>query len=169
LARDLADVTWSMFRLRRIVAADLDDKVWNYVNDEASKRAEQEASLLQSTEKEKEEMDRLLDSDSELTWEERVAKYPRANDKFQELWSKAKADLNVDLIQARAITHNLTTIERIESLIAIAQRRIDEVIRELDRHRVIRPQLNKFGAIAEGAKNAAPKMLTAKVVDKKVA
>jgi hypothetical protein len=42
-----------MFRLRRILAALLDDKVWNEVNDEASKRAEQEArNLLEGTEKE---------------------------------------------------------------------------------------------------------------------
>jgi hypothetical protein len=136
-ARDLADVTWSMFRLRRILAALLDNKVWDEVNDEASSRAEQEAKFLEGTEK---------DQNSGLDWEERVAQYPRANDKFQALWSKAKSGLNFDLIQARVITYNLDEIERIESLIAIAQRRIDEVIRELDRHRVVRGQLNKFKA-----------------------
>jgi hypothetical protein len=67
-ARDLADVTWSMFRLRRILAALLDDEVWDDINDNASERAKQEAKFLEGTEKEKEEMDKLLDSNSELTW-----------------------------------------------------------------------------------------------------
>jgi hypothetical protein len=167
-ARDLADVTWSMFRLRRSLTAMLNDEVWDKVNDDASSRAEKEASkLLEGTEKE--EMDRLLDTDSELDWDERVAKYPRANDKFQALWSKAKSDLNFDLIQARVITQNLEKIERIEALIASAQRRIDEVIRELDRHRVIRVQLNKLNNGTDGMKAPLPKMITGKVGDKKVA
>jgi hypothetical protein len=72
-------------------------------------------------------------------------------------------------MQARVITTNLSTIERIEALIASAQRRIDEVIRELDRHRLIRVQLNKFSAANEATKAAAPKMITGKVMDKKVA
>jgi hypothetical protein len=165
-ARDLADVTWSMFRLRRILAALLDDQVRDKVNDEASSRAEKEAKFLEGTEKE--EMDKLL-GDSELDWEERVARYPRANDKFQALWSKAKTGLNFDLMQARAFIWNLDTIERIESLIASAQRRIDEVIRELDRHRLMRGQLNRFSSSVDGTKAAPPKMITGKVVNKKVA
>jgi hypothetical protein len=167
-ARDLTDVVWSMFRWRRILAALLDDDVWDKVNNKASERAEQEAKLLELPEKEKEEMDKLLDT-SDLTWEESMAKYPRANDKFQVLWSKAKADLNVDLIQARVITNNLDKIERIECLIAIAQRRIDEVIREFDRHRLIRAQLNKCSVIDEPASVLQPKMITGKVINKKVA
>jgi hypothetical protein len=114
-------------------------------------------------------MDRLLDTNSELDWEERIVQYPRANDKFQALWSKAKSDLNFDLIQARVITNNLHKIERIESLIAIAQRRIDDVIRELDHHRIVRGQLGKFGVAVDGTKPAPPKMITGKAVDKKVA
>jgi hypothetical protein len=54
-------------------------------------------------------------------------------------------------------------------LIAIAQRRIDEVIRELDRHRVVRGQLNKFSVAVDGTKAAPPKMITGKAIDKKVA
>jgi hypothetical protein len=115
--------------------------VWDEVNEQASSRAAKEANKL-SEGTEKEEMDGLLNS--ELNWEESVARYPRANDKFQVLWSKAKSDLNLDLIQAKVITYNLDMIERIEALIASAQRRIDEVVRELDRHRVIGVQIKKF-------------------------
>jgi hypothetical protein len=142
----------------------LDDEVGDKVNDEASSRAEKEAKFLHGTEKE--EMERLLE-DSELDWEERVARYPRANGKFQALWSEAKSDLNFDLIQARVFIRNLDTIERIESLIASAQRRIDEGIRELDRHRVIRGQFNKFAV--DGTKAAPPKMITGRVTNKKIA
>ena len=88
---------------------------------------------------------------------------------MEALWDKAESELNVDLIQARVITDNLDTIERIESLIAIAQRRIDEVIRELDRHRVIRAQLNKFSVAIDAANVVQPKLITGKVINKKVA
>jgi hypothetical protein len=144
----------------------LDDQVWDNINDEASSRAEKEAKFLEGTEKE--QMDKLLDA-SVLEWEERVALYPRANDKFQALWSKAKSGLNIDLMQARVFINNLDTIERIESLIASAQRRIDEVIRELDRHRIVRGRFNKFGVAVDGAQAAPPKMITAKIINKDVA
>ena len=166
-ARDFADVAWSMFRWRRILAALLDDQVSDQVNDEAAKRARQEAKSLKGTEKE--EIDKFLDPESKLSSEDFVAKYPRANDKLDALWDKAESELNVDLIQARVITDNLDTIERIESLIAIAQRRIDEVIRELDRHRVIRAQLNKLSVAIDAANVVQPKLITGKVINKKVA
>lgn len=168
-ARDLADVTWSMFRLRRILAATLNDEVWDKVNDEASERARENAKFLEGTEKEKEEMDRLIDPDSEYSWEVLIEQNPRAFKKFEVLWDKAKSDLNVDLIQARVITYNLDTIERIESLITIAQRRIDEVVRELDRHRVTRTQLKKFSPAIEATNVTQTKIITGKVIDKKVA
>ena len=76
----------------------------------------------------------------------------------------------MDLIQARVLRDNLNTIERFENLITIAQRRIDEIIRELARHRVVQKQLNsfhdreeiKFGAVE-------PKMIEGKAINKKVA
>ena len=166
-ARDFADVTWSMFRWRRILAALLDDQVSDQVNDEATRRARQEVKSLKGTEKE--EIDKFLDPESKLSSEEAAAKYPRANDKLEALWDKAESELNIDLIQARVITDNLDTIERIKFLIAIAQRRIDEVIRELDRHRVIRAQLNKFSVAIDAANVVEPKLVTGKVINKKVA
>jgi hypothetical protein len=62
-ARDLADVTWSMFRLRRILAALLDDQVRNEVDNRTSARAIQKAKFLEGWEKE--EMNRLLDKNSD--------------------------------------------------------------------------------------------------------
>ena len=61
-ARDLADVSWSLFRLRRIQAAFLSTKVSDdaseAANKEAASLAEAEMELMEGTEKE--EMDRLL-------------------------------------------------------------------------------------------------------------
>ena len=71
-ARDLADVTWSMFRMRRILAALLDDKVSDKVNDEASSRAEKDAKELLLEGTEKEEMDKLLDANSNWFWRNKV-------------------------------------------------------------------------------------------------
>ena len=69
--RDAADVIWSFLRLRRILAAYLSAQVWHDVNDKASSLAEAEAELLEGTEKE--EMDKLLDPNSELRWETLMA------------------------------------------------------------------------------------------------
>ena len=164
--RDLVDVTWGMLRWRRVLAALLRGEVWEETNNEATSLVEDQAQVMEGSEKE--EMDRLLDP--LLTWEERVAKYPDENKKFQELCSAAKSTLNMDLIQARVLRDNLNTIERFENLITIAQRRIAEVIHELDRHRFVQKQLNsshdregiKFGAVE-------PKMIEGKAINKKVA
>ena len=76
----------------------------------------------------------------------------------------------MDLIQAKVMRKNLDLIERIENLIAIAQRRIDEVIRELDRHRILQKQLNSFQD-REAAKfeTIQPKMIEGKTTNKQVA
>jgi hypothetical protein len=149
-------------------SASAHEEVWETVNDSATSLARAETELMKGPEKE--EMERLLDSNSEFSWETRVAKYPGANKKFQELWSAAKSTLNIDLIQGRVLRRNLDTIEQISDLIMIAQRRLDEVIRELDRRRVIRKQLNSFqdlGAVKFEA--VEPKMIEGKALNKKVA
>jgi hypothetical protein len=164
--RDLVDVTWSMFRWRRILAALMSEEVWERSNGLASSLAEAQTKLMEGSEKE--EMDKLLDS--ELSWEARVEQNPRANEKFQQLWSAAKSTLNMDTIQASVMRENLDMIEQIENLILISQRRIDEVIRELDRHRIMQKQLNsfqdretpKFGAVE-------PKLIEGQTTNKQVA
>ncbi len=112
--RDLADVTWAMFRWRRILAALISEQVCEN----------------------------------------------------QKLWPSN----NIDLIQGRVLRDRLDMIERIDNLIAMAQRRIDEVIRELDRHRFMRLQLNSFQD-RQGSKleTVEPKMIEGKALNKKVA
>ena len=68
------------------------------------------------------------------------------------------------------LRNGLDMIEKIDNLIAIAQRRIDEVIRELDRHRFMQKQLNSFQD-RQGSKleTVEPKMIEGKALNKKVA
>ena len=160
-ARDLADVSWSLFRLRRIQAAFLSAKVSDdaseAANEEATSLAEAEMELMEGTEKE--EMDRLLHDDL-LSWEELVAQNPRANEKFQELWASAMSNLDMDAIQAEVMVREFDTIEQIENLIATTERRFDAIIHEMDRHRLMRVHF------VEAEK---PKMIEQKITNKKVA
>jgi hypothetical protein len=168
-ARDLTDAAWTLFRLRRIQAAYLSAEVFDDANDKASSLAEAETELMVGTEKE--ELKRLLDSNSELSWETRVAQNPRANEKFQELWSSAMATLDMDEIQAKIIVPRLDTIERIEHLIMLAEQRFDAVIREMNRHRVMQKHLDSNVKNFEEAefKTVKPKPIIRKITNKKVA
>ena len=82
----------------------------------------------------------------------------------------SRSTLDMNAIQAKVMRYNMHIIERIENLIMIAQRRIDEVIRELDRHRIRRKQLNSFQD-REGSKFEVvePKLIEGKATNKKVA
>ena len=167
--RDLVDAAWTIIRLRRIQAAFLSDKVWNNVNEKASSLAGADPKLMEGTEKEKEEWKKLLSSDSELSWEELVEQNPRAYKKFQKFWAAAESTLDKDLIQAEIIIRELDTIERIEHFIAIAQRRYDAVIRELDRHRFIQNQRDSIQNAVEAEFKTIKPTTVPKITNKKVA
>ena len=168
LAHDISDAAWSKIRWRRVLAAFVNDQVQKWVDDEAFCLASAQAKLLGGPEKEN--MDGLLEAGLELSAEERAAKYPHAHKKFKELFSAAKSTLNLDLIQAEVSVKNLDTIERLNDLIAIAQRRIDEVVRELDRRRYMRAQLNSFQDRQElKLATGGPKLIEGKALNKKVA
>ena len=159
--RDLTDVTWTLLRLRRIQAAFLSievaDEASEAANTEATSLAEAEMELMEGTEKE--EMDRLLHHDS-LSWDKLVALYPRANEKFQEFWASAMSNLDMDAIQAKVMVRRFDTIEQIENLIAIAERRFDAINHEMDRHRLMRVHF------VEAEK---PKIIEQQIANKKVA
>jgi hypothetical protein len=166
--RDLTDVAWSIFRLRRIQAAYLSAKVWDDANDKASSLAEAEPELMEGPEKE--EMIRLLSSDSGLSWETLVAQNPRANEKFQKFWASAKATLDMDAIQADVMIGEIDTIEQIEHLVTLAEQRFDAVIRELDRHRVAQKLRGSVQDIEEAEfKTVNAKPIIRKITNKKVA
>ena len=166
--RDLVDATWAMSRLRRLLATFWTAEVSDDADCQAASRAIAEAKLMEGAEKE--EMNRLLDTKSGVSWESLVEQNPRANEKFQALYSRARSTLDMNAIQAKVMRYNMHIIERIENLIMIAQRRIDEVIRELDRHRIRRKQLNSFQD-REGSKFevVGPKLIEGKATNKKVA
>jgi hypothetical protein len=142
LIRDAADVAWNIFRLRRILAAYLSAQVWEVVNNKASSLAHAEAKLLPLEGTEKEEMDKLRDSNSDLSWDALTKLYPHAYEKYQELWDSAKATLDMSEIQANVMVSNLDTIERFEHLIATEEQRFDSNMRELDRHQSMRKHLD---------------------------
>ena len=164
--RDLVDVGWSMFRLRRLQATFWSKKVSDFADGRAASRAAREASLVEGAIKE--EMDRLLDTDFKLSWETLVEQNPRANKKYQELYLSARSSLDKNSIQATVMIQNFDKIEQIDNSIVIAQRRFDEVIRELDRHRFMQKQLNSFQD-RQGSKleTVEPKMIEGKALNKK--
>jgi hypothetical protein len=133
---DLADAAWNLFRWRRIKAAYLSAKMSEKADKEAARLASAEIQSLEGPDQE--EIDRFLRS--ELDWGERVAKYPRANQKFQALAAAAKSTLDMAYIEANEISWCFQFIEKIEGLIATAQDRIDQIMRELHRHRFMQSQ-----------------------------
>ena len=69
---------------------------------------------------------------------------------------------NMDFIQADVVRGQLYFIQPIESLIAAAQRRIDEIDRELHRHRFMQIQLRGMPSAEEvKGKNGGRKMIEA--------
>ena len=152
--RDLADVTWEMFRWRRILAALVSDEVSKDVDYRLIFLVDKQIDLMEGPEREE------MDSEQNR-W---------ANKKYQELWSAVKSTLDVNLIQGEVLNKNLKMIERINDLILIAQRRIDEVMRELDRHRFMQAQLNSFQDRQESKlANGGPKLIEGKALNKKIA
>jgi hypothetical protein len=153
-ARDLADVGWQLFRWRRIQAAYLADQVADAADEQASRLA------IAKTESLKEDMDRFLTS--ELRRDERAASHPRANEKFQELTAAAKSALDMDLVHAGVIRTHLYSIQQIESLIGTAQQRIDEIMRELDRHRMMQKHFSNSPHSQTHLDDTPPKMIAGK-------
>ena len=162
--RDLVDATWAMSRLRRLLATFWTAEVSDDADQQAASRALAEAKLMEGAEKE--EMNRLLDTKSGASWQSLVEQNPRANEKFQALYSRARSTLDMNAIQAKVMRYNMHSIKRIKNLIMITERRIDEVIRELDRHRLMRKQLNSFQD-REGSKFevVGPKMIEGKTTN----
>jgi hypothetical protein len=133
---DLADATWDLFRWRRIKAAHLAAKVLEAVNDKALQVAVTKLMALEGPEKD--EIDAF--HKCKLSRAERLAAYPRVHEKLEKLLAESRATLNVDHIEAEVIHLNLKFIEQIEGLIATAQDRIDQIMRELNRHRFMQNQ-----------------------------
>jgi len=169
--RDVVDVTWTLLRLRRIQAAYLTTEVSDAADKEASSLATDEAKLMEGMDEEtKNEMNEFLNNDSGLSWEEMAAQNPRANEIFQELYESAKSMLDMNAMQAKVMIYNLDTIERIEHLIMIEERRFDAVIREIDRHRFTQKQLNSVQDVLDAEfKIVTPKINGRKTSTKKAA
>jgi hypothetical protein len=115
---DLADAAWNLSRWRRIKAAYLVAKVSEQADQEAVKLAEAESGIELS------QVELDLDRNSQL----------------QKLVALLRSRLDMDSIEVDVIAWNLRFIEPIESLIATAQDRFDQIMRELHRHRFVQNQ-----------------------------
>jgi len=105
---------------------------------EVAKEAEEEA---------KEEAKKSKGSDAKADdWTVGIATYPRVGE-----------------LHAEIMVRELDTIERIERLIAIKEQRFDAIIREIDRHRLVRAHFTVLRAEAAKLKNFTPKMDARKI------
>jgi len=137
-ARDIVDVGWNVHRLRRILSAYVTAEVRAMASHDTSLLVEADPELERGTDEQRQEMARLLNPNSKFSWEARKARHPSATERYMKLWEAARSTLDLNEIQATVMVHKLDTIERLEGLIMIAERRFDSVIREFDRHRIMR-------------------------------
>ena len=112
--RDIVDLVWEAFRLRRLKA--------NLMTATAYKGLEQ---ILQPL------VTRFLEGeDLAKAW---AARKQSAIERVDKLL--ASAGLTVDTVMAKTLSNNLNDIERIDRMIAAAEARRSAILREVDRHR----------------------------------
>ena len=112
--RDIVDLVWEAFRLRRLKA--------NLMTATAYKGLEQILKPLVA---------RFLEEvDLAKAW---AARKQSAIERVDKLL--ASAGLTVDAVMAQTLSNNLNDIERIDRMIAAAEARRSAILREVDRHR----------------------------------
>ena len=162
--RDLTDVAWNLFRYRRIKAAYLDAKIFQAANQEASRLAK--AVMHTMKDSDEDQIHQFLACDPR--WNPAAA-YPRAHQIYQELLAEAKSELNMDRIQGDVtLSYLLDVFERIEALILAEGHRLNEIMRELDRHRFMQSQIVSLPSPEQAKrKKSKSKMIAAKpTIDK---
>jgi hypothetical protein len=162
--RDLVDVAFNLFHLRRIKAAYQADKVSEAANKEASRLAEAAMRAMQDSDEDK--IQQFLACDPR--WN-RASAYPRAYQIYQQLLAKARSALNMNLIQANVTFSWLFDyFERIAALILADEQRFDEIMRELHRHRFMQSQVVSLPSPEQAKrKKSEPKMIAAKATTDK--
>ena len=166
---DLVGEAWKIIRSRQLLAAFLADKVRYHVNDKASEMVNDDPKLMEGTETEKEEMEKLTNDDLGTSWGKLTEMYPRAYARFLKFWNAAEATLDKDLIQATVVAEEMDTIERFERQIAVAQHRFDAIMRESDRHRFAQHQLDSMQKMTEGELKTVHSVTAPKIAAKKAA
>jgi hypothetical protein len=112
--RDYVDLTWEIFRLRRLKAALLTATAYEGLQ-----------RVLQP----------LLDDDDEIAQLVRDWARQESNAVEQVNNLLASADLTMDAVIAQALSQNIEGIERIDRMIAMAETRRNSVLREIEWHR----------------------------------
>jgi hypothetical protein len=159
LARDAVDATWNIKRWRQTGSEFLSAEIRAEITRQASALVKADPELNSATDEQNQEMEKLLDANSMLTWLDRKARYPRAAAKYDELLEAARLTLDRAEIQAYVLVRHIDTIERLEALIAIEERRFDAIIREFDRRRMMRELRHDLHNAAKAQiKMIAPKL-----------
>jgi hypothetical protein len=138
LVRDGVNHAWNINRLRQVISAFVTAKVRAAADRKVSSLVEDDPELISGTEEQKHEMAKLLNPDSDSTWEAWQAQYPRAAAKYNKLWEAAWSTLDLTEIRANIMVCEIDTIEHFGTLIMIEERRFDSIIREIDRRRMMR-------------------------------
>jgi len=112
--RDCVDLTWEVFRLRRLKAALL-----------AATAYEGLERVLQPLVDDDDDIDQLV-----RDW---ARQEPDAVERVDSLL--ASANLTMDAVMAQALSQNIDHIERIDRMIAMAEVRRNSILREIDYHR----------------------------------
>ena len=158
-ARDIVDVSWNIYRLRRISSAFLVARVRDQADHKATALVEGDPELMNGSKDQRQEMERLLEASADSSFEARKAQYPRAAERYMNLKAAARSTLDLNEIQAKAMIDRIDSIERIEAFIMIAERRFDTVIRELDRHRMIQNLHHDIQNTKAKIKTVEPRMI----------
>ena len=137
-AREAVDAAWDIKRLRHARSVILSAKMTAAITRKASSIVDAGPELNSGTEEQRQEMTKFLNPNSTFAWKTRKARYPRAAAKYDGLLEAARLTLDLAEIQAEIVLAHVETIERLEALIMIAERRFDSIIREFDRRRMMR-------------------------------
>jgi hypothetical protein len=110
--RDIVDFVWNAFRLRRLQANLITASAYNGLQ-----------TVLAP----------LIDQGLRQLVEDWARREPNAIKEVNHIL--ASADLTMDAVMAHTLCENLDSMERIDSMIALAEGRRDAILHEIDRHR----------------------------------
>jgi len=114
--RDIADLTWEITRLRKIVARLISDNVPDLLE-----------TLLEP------EMRNHSDVAARRLVRKWVAGDPKAKARVEKVL--VRTDSTIDSVYGRALEKNINYIERLDQMVASSERRRNAVFHEIDRHR----------------------------------
>ena len=127
LTRDVVDLTWEVFRSRRMKAAFL-----------RASASEGVIRILSTTGNDQDSFDVLEGPDFAQKWASGDAS---ARVEFTKILKKA--ELTMDEVMAETFANKIDFLERLDRMLASAEARRNNALREIDRHREVLPGCDK--------------------------